>query len=119
MILKDVNPVGAIHESPLPRTVGERRRMLLAKAVGRFKMNSAKRINLARNAQGISVWQRNYYEHVIRNERGLNRIREYILTNPLRWQYDRENPDLSENDDFDAWLDSQGQLTLHPNRRTS
>lgn len=38
-----------------------------------------------------SVWQRNYYEHIIRNERELNRIREYIQNNPLRWQYDREN----------------------------
>ena len=38
-----------------------------------------------------SIWQRNYYEHIIRNERELNRIREYIQNNPLRWQYDREN----------------------------
>lgn len=38
-----------------------------------------------------SVWQRNYYEHIIRNERELNRIREYMQNNPLRWQYDREN----------------------------
>jgi len=38
-----------------------------------------------------SVWQRNYYEHIIRNERELNRIREYVQNNPLRWQYDREN----------------------------
>ena len=38
-----------------------------------------------------SIWQRNYYEHIIRNERELNRIREYIQNNPLRWQFDREN----------------------------
>ncbi|OFW53834.1 MAG: hypothetical protein A2163_04240 [Actinobacteria bacterium RBG_13_35_12] len=38
-----------------------------------------------------SVWQRNYYEHIIRNENELNRIREYIQNNPLRWEYDREN----------------------------
>ena len=38
-----------------------------------------------------SVWQRNYYEHIIRNENELNLIREYIQNNPLRWQYDREN----------------------------
>ncbi|GIW45211.1 MAG: hypothetical protein KatS3mg077_2493 [Candidatus Binatia bacterium] len=37
-------------------------------------------------------WQRNYYEHIIRDERSLNRIREYIATNPLRWHLDRENP---------------------------
>jgi putative transposase len=38
------------------------------------------------------LWQRNYYEHVIRNERELDRTREYIATNPLKWALDRENP---------------------------
>jgi hypothetical protein len=37
------------------------------------------------------LWQRNYYEHIIRNERALERIRDYILTNPLHWHLDREN----------------------------
>jgi REP element-mobilizing transposase RayT len=37
-------------------------------------------------------WQRNYYEHVIRNEDELNRIREYIQNNPLKWDLDKENP---------------------------
>jgi len=37
-------------------------------------------------------WQRNYYEHIIRNENELTRIREYIRNNPLQWQFDRENP---------------------------
>jgi hypothetical protein len=40
----------------------------------------------------IAVWQRNYYEHIIRNESTLGRIREYIETNPLQWAVDRENP---------------------------
>jgi len=38
------------------------------------------------------LWQRNYYEHIIRNDDSLNRIREYIAANPLRWHLDRENP---------------------------
>ncbi len=37
-------------------------------------------------------WQRNYFEHVIRNEKSLNRLREYICLNPLKWPYDLENP---------------------------
>jgi REP element-mobilizing transposase RayT len=37
-------------------------------------------------------WQRNYYEHVIRNEDELNKIREYIQNNPLKWDLDKENP---------------------------
>jgi len=38
------------------------------------------------------LWQRNYYEHVIRNENDLNEIREYIINNPLKWELDTENP---------------------------
>jgi len=38
------------------------------------------------------LWQRNYYEHVIRNGEELNAIRQYIVDNPLRWAEDRENP---------------------------
>jgi hypothetical protein len=46
------------------------------------------------NAGGapLHIWHENYYEHIIRNEKELNRIREYICTNPLRWSYDVENP---------------------------
>jgi putative transposase len=38
------------------------------------------------------LWQRNYYEHIIRNENDLNEIREYIVNNPLKWQLDKDNP---------------------------
>lgn len=38
------------------------------------------------------LWQRNFYEHIIRNEASLNHIRQYILDNPARWTCDRENP---------------------------
>jgi hypothetical protein len=48
------------------------------------------------------LWQRNYYEHIIRNENSLNKIREYIINNPIRWQFDRDNaaaqPDVLEQD---------------------
>ncbi|MBC7263536.1 MAG: hypothetical protein H5T64_04160 [Chloroflexi bacterium] len=52
------------------------------------------------------LWQRNYYEHVIRNEQSLHRIREYIATNPQRWSLDKENPQRRGADDFDLWLES-------------
>jgi REP element-mobilizing transposase RayT len=55
-------------------------------------MTSAKRINKAQGTRGNPVWQRNYYEHVIRDEESLGRICEYIQTNSLRWEMDRENP---------------------------
>lgn len=38
------------------------------------------------------LWQRNYYEHIIRTETDLNKIREYIINNPLMWDRDRNNP---------------------------
>jgi REP element-mobilizing transposase RayT len=40
------------------------------------------------------LWQRNYYEHIIRDEESLNRIRGYIVNNPLQWPLDRENPHI-------------------------
>ena len=85
-------PVGAIHESPLWESPRQRRKMLLPKIIGRFKMNSAKQINQIRNTSGVPVWQRNYYEQIIRNEKSLEKIRNYIINNPLEWYYDDYNP---------------------------
>jgi len=41
------------------------------------------------------LWQRNYYEHIIRNEEELNHIRQYIAENPINWRKDEENPDVT------------------------
>jgi putative transposase len=60
--------------------------------VGQFKSTVTKRINEIRNTPGRPVWQRNYYEHIIRDEGDLNRIREYIINNPARWAEDENNP---------------------------
>ncbi|EKD34944.1 MAG: hypothetical protein ACD_75C02115G0001 [uncultured bacterium] len=57
-----------------------------------FKTFSARRINTLRNNPGCPVWQRNYYEHVIRNEGDLANIRQYIANNPLKWDLDENNP---------------------------
>ena len=51
-----------------------------------YKSAVSKRINLYRGCRGMSVWQSNYFEHVIRNETTLNRIRRYIIENPKRWR---------------------------------
>ena len=87
------NNVRAIHELPLRDNRKCRRQMLLPKIVGRFKMNTAKRINAIRNTPGVPVWQRNYYEHVIRNEADYGQIAEYIADNPRRWEEDTLHPD--------------------------
>ena len=70
---------------------GPRPRSLGALMAG-FKSAATKRINTMRGTPGASVWQRNYYEHVIRNESALNRIRQYITDNPAKWSEDPENP---------------------------
>ena len=105
--------VGAIHESPetkqkihespkdnptqengvireLPLRI-ERRKMLLTKIIGRFKMNSSKSINDIHNSKGSHVWQRSYYDHIIRNEDDLNNTKQYIQDNPLNWDKDENN----------------------------
>jgi len=64
----------------------------LGQIVAYFKYQSAKCINYIRNAQGKPVWQRDYYEHVIRDEKELQLIREYIVNNPMQWELDTENP---------------------------
>ena len=76
-----IRTVGAIHEPPLHRVgathelpLRYRQKMLLPKVVGYFKMNTAKQINQILNQTGQPFWQRNYYEHIIRNEKELKRI---------------------------------------------
>ena len=60
--------------------------------VAGFKAAATKRINKIRGMPGSPVWQRNYYEHIIRDEASLNRIRQYIIENPNRWNDDLYNP---------------------------
>ncbi len=89
--------VGAIHELPLRHKPAlnhriYRRSMLLPKIIGWLKMNSSKQINQTRNTTVRPIWQRNYYERVIRNEIELNKIRQYIQNNPQQWDLDSENP---------------------------
>ncbi|MCK4231825.1 transposase, partial [candidate division WOR-3 bacterium] len=83
----------ATHASPLrnspqpgpkPRSLGS--------IVGSFKSAVTRRVNRMQASHGATFWQRNYYEHVIRNEKELNLIRQYIMDNPLKWETDRENP---------------------------
>ncbi len=51
-----------------------------------------KYINILQDASGTPVWQRNFYERIIRNENELNGIREYIQNNPAQWKKDELHP---------------------------
>jgi REP element-mobilizing transposase RayT len=97
--------VGATGRSPLRLKPGPPPQSLGSFVAG-FKSAATTRINILRGTPHVPLWQRNYYEHVIRNEDDLHRIREYIQTNPLRWELDRENPAKQGEDEFDRWLES-------------
>jgi len=60
--------------------------------IGQIKSIAAKRINALRGTPAAPVWGRNYYEHIIRYETSLNRIRRYIAANPSQWAEDHEHP---------------------------
>lgn len=82
-------------QGPAPTT--NVRNLSLPDVVHRFKSMTTRRY-----ADGVKhdnwppfnkkLWQRNYYEHIIRNEDGLRDIREYIKSNPLRWAEDELHP---------------------------
>lgn len=57
-----------------------------------YKSAVSYRINLMRRTEGVPVWQRNYYEHVIRNQQDLQNKTDYIEANPMLWDEDNENP---------------------------
>jgi REP element-mobilizing transposase RayT len=72
----------------------------LGSIIGQFKSIVTKQINKTRNDPGMPVWQRNYYEHIIRNETEMNRIRQYIINNPSQWDNDENNPANYMKTDF-------------------
>ncbi|MCR4439469.1 MAG: transposase [bacterium] len=87
------NRVRATHAWPLPRNARPSGPAsgALGAIVGSFKSAVTRRINALRGTPGPPVWQRNYHQHILRNEGALNTIRRYIAENPLRWHLDRYN----------------------------
>jgi putative transposase len=95
VVIED-NPVGATGGrpvSPKGRIVPGPGKYSLAAFIAGFKSACVRSINQLLATRRMSIWQRNYYEHIIRNEKSLNAIREYILNNPARWSDDPENPE--------------------------
>jgi REP element-mobilizing transposase RayT len=81
-------PATAIVPGPRPKSIGA----LLAG----FKSAVTLRINIVRQTPRHPVWQRNYYEHIIRDEADYVRIAEYVATNPRRWKEDALNPENAD-----------------------
>lgn len=83
--VSDINGAGC---EPAPTPI---KKHGLPEIVRQFKTFSAKEINEMRNTTGTTIWQRNYYEHIIRNEKELWKIRQYIKYNPINWEKDEYN----------------------------
>jgi hypothetical protein len=77
---------GAVH-SPAPT-----KKHPLSEIIRAFKSYSSRYVNEGRHSPDALLWQRGYYEHVIRSEEEFSRIGEYILFNAAKWETDRANP---------------------------
>jgi putative transposase len=86
--IKETNPVVTQNLIPRPKFLQKPRS--LGSLVSGFKSSVTLKANQWRGTPGLPIWQRNYYDHIIRDEMDLNRIREYILNNPLKWELDKE-----------------------------
>ena len=111
-IIKINRPVGAYGHTPISTNANEDRAYIntpnedrayintplqspknnLGAIIRGFKSATTTKINLLLNSPGVPVWQRNYYEHIVREEDELNNIRQYILENPHSWVRDENNP---------------------------
>jgi putative transposase len=89
--INENDPVGAERRSaptkPLRVIAGS-----LGAIVRAYKSAVTYKINEIRSTRGAPIWQRNYYEHIIRNESDYERIYKYIQSNPFQWERDEENP---------------------------
>ena len=65
----------------------------LGKIIAYFKYQSTKHINQRYRTPGTRLWQRNYHDHIIRDDPDLQRLREYIQINPVKWELDQLHPD--------------------------
>jgi hypothetical protein len=90
----------------------------LGTVVGAFKSRVAVRwLRFTTTAPDLpaKLWQRGYYERVIRDDAELRRVREYIENNPLQWRLDRENPSRDAYDAYDReWGWIEGSLERYP-----
>lgn len=77
-----INIVGAGFPDP-------KKSIPLGKVIAYFKYLTTKTVNIKFGTPGEKLWQRNYYEHVIRDEDNLADIREYIANNPMKWALDK------------------------------
>jgi putative transposase len=84
IVISDVVGAGSSRPAtPMKRTLGQ--------LIGHYKFQCTKEINTLRDAGSIKVLQRDYYEHIIRDEHEWSAIAKYIRNNPLNWSQDADN----------------------------
>ena len=91
LIIRNVNDVGAYCNTPLQVGNLVSPKNNLGSIIRGIKSVTSKRIQEIKD-DGFPVWQRNYYERIIRNETEYLKIMKYIRLNPLMWERDRNNP---------------------------
>jgi putative transposase len=106
--------VGAQHAAPSKHRVPSNPNVQpssLGAIIRSFKSAVSKLYNEERGRSGLGIWQRNYYEHIIRDEKALISIREYIATNPARWSSDPENPARTKTGLKDNWQSDHNRIS--------
>ncbi len=90
LVIRNDDGRGTLQRAPTVECFGRPTSDSIPTMIRLFKSATTKRINMMRGIPGASIWQRNYYEHIIRDEEELNQIREYIAYNPSQWDNDSE-----------------------------
>ena len=83
IIIINNNCRGGSRTAPTTKTLG--------RLIGAFKTVSTKYVNCLRKTPTMPIWQRSFYDHIIRSEKSLHKIRKYIVNNAVGWQFDIEN----------------------------
>ena len=76
---------GRTSNGPKPGSVGA--------VISQYKPRVTRQINHLRNTPGSPLWQRSFYDHIVRTQPDLDQIRQYIDENPMKWHLDHDNPD--------------------------
>lgn len=69
----------------------DKTKMTLSKIIQQYKASVTREINSDGTLQNYFQWQKSFHDHIIRNDKSLNNIREYIYYNPIKWEWDIEN----------------------------
>jgi len=96
--LHDHPPTSSNPESNDPNRPKGTKSGSLSAIIQNFTSITSRKINRIRKTPGAKLWQRNYYDHIIRNDKELFNIRQYIINNPAKWELDRENPNNRKPD---------------------